>query len=747
MPEFRVRAAPCDGAAAAGRPHGAGRVDSGMRITRGVLLVILALFIGVALGSYHEEVSYWQAKNLCGPAGAVIAWFLRMLFGPVLSWFWPLFIMFFAVLAFQDVEARAELRRIICLPVLLIVVAAVTALFGGSKAGGFAGLKTLGFLKLISGRIGSALILVAALIIVSFILVPHAVESLLGQLRRIRFPRFAPPDRTRAQSEAQTKPRKRRKERETIVTVAAPDDEARGASRLEPLPPKITVVEPPSSVRVAEARPGEEIEEPPRAPVPSDENVPLPDLSLLDNYESRGVTYSKEDLIARSEVIEKKLRDYGLDGKVQEVRPGPVVTTFEFVPAASVKVNQIASRSDDISLALAARSIRIQAPIPGRGAVGIEVPNPEPSIVSLRELLEHYPAGKEGLVAPLGKTVTGEPFFADLAEMPHLLIAGATGSGKSVCINTIICSLLFHHTPATCQFILVDPKRLELSTYHDIPHLLHPVITEAKRVLKVLHWLTVEMDRRYKLLASVGVKNIQSYNRKIAEETRVDPDSGETLTRLPYYVTIIDELADIMVIMGNEIYPPITRLSQMARAVGIHLVFATQRPSVDVVTGLIKANFPCRLAFQVSSKIDSRTILDANGAEKLLGNGDMLYLPKNLPNPIRLQGAFISEAETERVASYWRQFATGEEQLEFAEEAVAASDDDAPIDDELFQKAKELVIIHQQGSISLLQRRLRVGYARAARLIDMLEQAGVVGPFEGSKARRVLVSREKYNAS
>jgi len=331
--------------------------------------------------------------------------------------------------------------------------------------------------------------------------------------------------------------------------------------------------------------------------------------------------------------------------------------------------------------------------------------------------------------------------------MPHLLIAGATGSGKSVCINTIICSLLFHHTPASCRFILVDPKRLELIAYNDIPHLLHSVITEAKTVLKILQWLTVEMDRRYKLLASVGVKNIQGFNRKVIDEEVLHPDTQEQLSRLPYYVTIIDELADIMVMMGNEIYPPITRLSQMARAVGIHLVFATQRPSVDVVTGLIKANFPCRLAFQVTSKTDSRTILDANGAEKLLGNGDMLYLPKNLPSPVRLQGAFISEAESERVASYWKRFARAEDMLELGEEVAVTTDDDAPIDDELFQKARELVVIHQQGSISLLQRRLRVGYARAARLIDMLEQAGVVGPFEGSKARRVLVSREKYDES
>jgi DNA segregation ATPase FtsK/SpoIIIE, S-DNA-T family len=731
-----------------------------MRNTAGVLLVILAVFIGITLASFHEEDllafyqvtglhTLWavlhQVRNLGGFVGAAIAGGLRFLSGPAFSWFWPLFIVFFAVLKFKDIDTRSQLGRTAWILVLFVIVQAIAAVFGGSAAGGFVGLKTLGFLKLLAGRVGSVFVLVGALIIVSFMLVPHAVESLLGQFRKVRLPKLAAGRLGRAGGDS--KPKRKKQEREPIEVPGNVEDEAADDPHLDEGPPRITVVETPLPVKVKEVRSEEELEEPRLAKAPLDENMPLPDLTLLDSYESRGVTYSKEDLIARSEVIEKKLRDYGLDGKISEVRPGPVVTTFEFVPAASVKVSQIASRSDDISLALAAKSIRIQAPIPGRGAVGIEVPNPEASLVSLKELLEHYPAGKEGLVVPLGKTVTGEPFFADVADMPHLLIAGATGSGKSVCINTIICSLLLHHTPATCQFILVDPKRLELNTYHDIPHLLHPVITEAKRVLKVLQWLTVEMDRRYKLLASVGVKNIQSYNRKVAAGGVADPETGDELTRLPYYVTIIDELADIMVLMGNEIYPPITRLSQMARAVGIHLVFATQRPSVDVVTGLIKANFPCRLAFQVASKTDSRTILDANGAEKLLGNGDMLYLPKNLPHPIRLQGAFISEAETERVAAYWRKFAKAEEQLDLTEEAAAAPDDDAPIDDDLFQKAKDLVIIHQQGSISLLQRRLRVGYARAARLIDMLEQSGVVGPFEGSKARRVLVSREKYNAS
>jgi S-DNA-T family DNA segregation ATPase FtsK/SpoIIIE len=477
------------------------------------------------------------------------------------------------------------------------------------------------------------------------------------------------------------------------------------------------------------------------------DNAPLPSLDILDDYDNSKGSVSREDLLARSDIIESKLADFGLRGEVKQVRPGPVVTTFEFVPAPGVRVSQIASRSDDLSLALAARAIRIQAPIPGKGAVGIEIPNPMPQNVYIKEMLEHYPGDSKGLVIALGKTVSGEPYYADISDMPHLLIAGATGSGKSVCINSIITSLLFNHTPATCRFILIDPKRLELITYKGIPHLLHPVITETRDVLKVMNWLTIEMDRRYRVLARFGVKNISSFNRMVEKDKPVSEETGEKIGKLPFYITIIDELADIMVSTGNEIYPSITRLSQMARAVGIHLVFATQRPSVDVVTGLIKANFPSRIAFQVTSKTDSRTILDVNGAEKLLGNGDMLYLPKDLPAPMRIQGSFISEKDALSVAEYWRAFDSDHERIDLSEVKAKSEVGDVDQDDELFEEAKELVIIHQQGSISLLQRRLRVGYARAARLIDMLEQAGVVGPFEGSKARKVLVTREEYERS
>jgi len=706
------------------------------QISKAILVFIIAVFILVALASFDDRDigSFWNVRNLCGPVGAYLAHFLYRGFGAVLAWYWPLLLLFISFLYFRGKEIGAYRKKVFITMVLLWSLSSLVAVFSsGEELPGIVGARSIYFLELLTGRIGSTLIVAAVSVSLFFVLFSKWAGDLFAPIKRL-IVTFA----TLGEKLGKGKKTGKRKARRKKQVIEEPEVE----EPWEFEEPEVRI-----STENFGTTAGERTDRSRRSRRKGAMNIPLPDLSLLDPYDESALSYDKGELLMRSELIEKKLKDYGLEGKIREVRPGPVVTTFEFVPAPGVKVSQIASRADDIALALAAKSIRIQAPIPGKGAVGIEIPNAEPRIVTLRELLEHYPMGRDGLWVALGKTVTGEPFFADITDMPHLLIAGATGSGKSVCINSIICSLLFHHTPETLRLILVDPKRLELITYNNIPHLLHPVITDTKDTLKVLRWLTADMDRRYKLLASIGVKNIQSYNRKVTTEKIISPETGERMKVLPYYLTIIDELADIMVTVGNEIYQPITRLSQMARAVGIHLIFATQRPSVDVVTGLIKANFPCRIAFQVTSKTDSRTILDINGAEKLLGNGDMLYLPKNQPLPIRLQGAFISEQETERVTSYWRDSAAEMESIDLTEEEFSITSQESEIDDELFEKAKELVIIHQQGSISLLQRRLRVGYARAARLIDMLEQAGVVGPFEGSKARRVLISREEYERS
>lgn len=716
-------------------------------IAVGFILLIVAVFIGAALRSYNiDDRISMDVQNTCGPVGHLLASGLRWVFGTHFSWIVPLFLMYAGIVTISGRSLSERKKPMILAGLLTMIVTAFAAWFEAPDEAGKLGIGIYSLLQPLIGRTGSVLVLSAALLVT-------LITAFFGQIRNaveksggIRVPRPSLPSLRRGDKKAKPRAKNRKKKKAAVVAEVREIEEPYD----EDEPVQIDIPErrrpAPKTKKNAEKAEAQPKHSGTVAATPAD-NAPLPDLSLLDDYDESAVNFSRDDLIARSEMIEAKLLDYGLKGKVQKVLPGPVVTTFEFVPAAGVRVSQIANRADDLSLALAARSLRIQAPIPGKSAVGIEVPNPEPKLVLLKEMMETFPERGEGLNVVLGKTVMGEPYYADLADMPHLLIAGATGSGKSVCINSIICSLLFTHTPATCRFILVDPKRLELITYNDIPHLLHPVITEARPTLKVLNWLTIEMDRRYKLLAQFGVKNIKSYNRKVESEELRDPSTDEILTRLPYYVTIIDELADLMVSLGNEIYPPITRLSQMARAIGIHLVFATQRPSVDVVTGLIKANFPSRIAFQVTSKTDSRTILDVNGAETLLGNGDMLYLPKNLPSPVRIQGAYISEREAENVADYWKDFGRPGAEIDLSEASAAGGTEDADVDDDLFEKARELVIIHQQGSISLIQRRLRVGYARAARLIDMLEQSGVVGPFEGSKAREVLISREEFEDS
>jgi S-DNA-T family DNA segregation ATPase FtsK/SpoIIIE len=475
----------------------------------------------------------------------------------------------------------------------------------------------------------------------------------------------------------------------------------------------------------------------------------LPSLSLLAMPAQQEDLITAADLTQEATLLVAKLADFGIDGKVTEIHPGPVVTTFEFEPAAGVKVNQIVSREDDLALALRAQRIRILAPIPGKGAVGVEIPNRRRRTVYLREVLssDAYGASDAALKVPLGVDVVGQPFVADLTKMPHVLVAGATGSGKSVCLNAIITGLLFQHGPDTLRMVMVDPKMLELSAYNGIPHLVMPVVTDPKRASRALRWAVSEMEKRYKLMATCGARNIAGYNDKVAAgQAPTAPGSEAAPERLSYVVVVIDELADLMLTAPAEIEEPIARLAQMARAVGIHLVLATQRPSVDVITGVIKANFPSRIAFQVASKTDSRTVLDMNGAENLLGHGDMLFTPAGKPEPYRVHGAYVSEEESAHVVDFWKAKAQPDVVAPLAIDPVTAvSDDEAeegegdPYNDELFREAARLVVTHQQGSTSLLQRRLKVGYSRAGRLMDQLEQFGVVGPFQGSKAREVLV--------
>jgi S-DNA-T family DNA segregation ATPase FtsK/SpoIIIE len=473
---------------------------------------------------------------------------------------------------------------------------------------------------------------------------------------------------------------------------------------------------------------------------PSSTSYRLPPLNLLDepSQESR---VEEPELMEKSRTLEATLEEFGVSAKVVQVCPGPVITRYELQPAKGVKINKIASLVDDIALTMEATSIRILAPVPGKAAVGVEIPNEHPSIVRLKEILDSGAFNSVEGASPiaLGKDVAGNPVSLALQEMPHLLVAGATGSGKSVCLNSVVAGFLFRSTPEDLRLLLIDPKRLELTRYQGLPHLLSPVISDAKEAALALRWLVGEMEERYVILSKATVRNIDAYN----ELARRDDSENGGATPLPLIVVVVDEFADLMLKAPQEVEAPVQRLAQMARAVGIHLVFATQRPSVDVITGVIKANFASRIAFRVMSQMDSRTVLDRRGAEKLLGNGDMLILPTGKPDPIRVHGPYISSGEISRLVKFWKdqgkpeylfEPSAGDEQLSFLGE-----DDD----DEMYEEAVRLVITHKQGSASLLQRRLKVGYARAGRLIDMMERDGIVGPHEGSKAREVLVD-ESY---
>jgi len=480
----------------------------------------------------------------------------------------------------------------------------------------------------------------------------------------------------------------------------------------------------------------------------------LPSLEALDSSESDDHRPDWKKLEDNARILEEKLSDFGVQGKVVAISPGPVITMYEYAPAPGIKISRIVSLSDDLSMALKAISIRVVAPIPGKAAIGIELPNQRRDTVSVRAILESeaFSLASAPLTIALGKDTTGQPVVANLARMPHLLIAGATGTGKSVCLNILLTSLLFRNTPEEMRLLLIDPKRIEFKSYESIPHLIHPVVNDAKMATRALRWAVQEMELRYRMLAEKNVRNIEGYNRALArekprEERREDPhadDQGIKHRRLPYVVIVIDELADLMMVASREVEESITRLAQMARAAGIHLILATQRPSVDVLTGIIKANIPTRLSFQVSSRIDSRTVLDASGAESLLGSGDMLFLPPGTAKLQRIHGAFISEAEVQRITDFWRAQSLVEdtmgERVSFHDQN--SSDDIAEEElDEKYEEAIELVLETRQASISMLQRRLRVGYNRAARMIEMMEQQGIVGASDGVKPREVLGRR------
>ena len=478
-----------------------------------------------------------------------------------------------------------------------------------------------------------------------------------------------------------------------------------------------------------------------------DENYEFPPITLLSEGDKKGIKGSKKALADTASKLQKTLYSFGVSAKVENVSVGPAITRYELKPAEGVRVSKIANLADDIALNLAAKTIRIEAPIPGKQAVGIEVPNEESEIVHIREILETdaFTNSKSKLAFALGKDVSGEAVVADIAKMPHVMIAGATGSGKSVCINTLISSIIYKAKPSEVKLVMVDPKIVELSVYNGIPHLLIPVVTDPKKAAGALAWAVQEMENRYTMFASKGVRDLKGYNEAVEQK-------GE-LGKLPHIVIIIDELADLMMVAKGDVEDAICRLAQKARAAGMHLVIATQRPSVDVITGLIKANIPSRIAFAVSSQVDSRTILDQVGAEKLLGKGDMLFFPTGAPKPTRIQGSFISDKEVEKIVNFVK--ANGEasynediiESIEKANSTDKEIEEGSLDDDEtdpLLAEAIEVVIETGQASTSFIQRKFKVGYARAGRIIDQMEERGVISGYQGSKPREVLMSKERW---
>ncbi|OPY02102.1 MAG: DNA translocase FtsK [Syntrophorhabdus sp. PtaB.Bin047] len=668
----------------------------------GVALIGVFLFLFVSLLSYHpldpsfHTVTDAAAKNLCGKAGAYLSDLFMQLFG-LMSYLLVGYSLVFGIFYVRKkdppsiiVFSSGLVLFFLSTGTLLQVSAGKVSLRGVEvEFSGFMGSLLEKALMNFLGNFGTILAAVVLLLISAFLIIQAPI---LGVIE----------DRIARRKKAERR-------REIKVTQEKKEEEA-PARTME----KKTPVVQETFEFFKEIGP-----------------YKLPDPSLLDDVEKKEMKVDKDSIQANASILEKKLKDYGIEGRVTEVRPGPVITMYEFEPAPGVKVSKIANLSDDLAMALSAVSIRIIAPIPGKAVVGIEIPNKERETVYIREIIESkvFTSSLSHLTLVLGKTISGDSYVADLAKMPHLLVAGATGSGKSVSLNSMILSILFKATPAHVRFLMIDLKMLELSFYEGIPHLLLPVVTNAKNAKTALRWMTDEMERRYNMMAQKGVRNIEKYNQKVMRE------DGEAI---PYIVVVIDELADLMMVSPKEVEEYIARLAQMARASGIHLILATQRPSVDVLTGIIKANFPARVACKVFSKVDSRTILDTNGAESLLGYGDMLFLSPGIGRLQRLHGSYVSEGEIKRIVEFLKQQGAPSYHHEILEEKDDEEDGGEAIDDEKYQEAVEFVASRGEASISMVQRRFRIGYNRAARIIERMEQEGIVGPSDGVKPREVL---------
>jgi len=699
---------------------------------KGLILFALGLIILASLVSFTPfDLPFYTSHpnipphNLIRTFGAYLAGLILFLFGWA-GYIIPLFILSLAIKIFKQQPFNLTLWRIIGFFIFLLSLASLVGLSIKNEGIAFNRAGFLGFIishAVLSylGKLGGYIVFTTVALL-SFALITEILLSILflQLIQKIKsyFKNFS---FLKRKDKLVIKPSfPKNEEKETLAYEVKPNKSL----------PKEEVFKKP--VIQIKAKPKEIT---PKEVTPKESRMigdyALPSLDLLDSPPPLEERQIKEDLQASARILAETLEDFGISVKVTNIERGPVITRYELEPAPGVKVNRIVALSDDIALAMKAQSARIVAPIPGKGRVGVEIPNTQSSFVYLKEVLntKEFKESKSKLTLALGKDISGEPVITDLDDMPHLLIAGTTGSGKTVCVNSLILSLLFKNTPQELKFLMVDPKMVELAPFNGLAHLLCPVVTEAKKAAIALNWLVNEMEERYQLFAKVGARNIDTYNEKHE--------------KIPYIIVIIDELADLMMVGRDQIESAITRLAQLSRAVGIHLILATQRPSVDVVTGVIKANFPARISFKVASKVDSRTVLDANGADKLLGKGDLLFLRPGESKLIRAQGSLVTDKEIERVVNFIKSQAEpvyDEEILKEQQKPYLAEGEK----DQLYDEAVRLIMESNQASVSILQRRLRLGYTRAARIIDMMEQEGLIGPFEGSRPRKILVDRKKW---
>ncbi|AFH48361.1 DNA segregation ATPase FtsK [Ignavibacterium album JCM 16511] len=753
----------------------------------------LTLLFDDVYNSFDQNL---EIHNWLGVVGAHISLFLIKATLGYFSIVFPVLIFIWGTLYFK----RFDKKKVIHIFNFLLISAIILASFFGLlkthyemiqgiyELSGFVGDFIGAFLGRTFGGLGSILILVLASSVLLIYAFDVKIEELLRRLKNLAIYLFNLITKEK-EAEAEIKPevkddnlekikkitaekkkKKVKEEKEEISPTELTEQEAEEQTRIRIIKKDETPQQIPENEVIKEEVKKVDIEKtgelPKKEDKQTDESIlpnqweekieyKMPGLDLLDPIPEENYKVAEEELTKNAELLKDKLKLFDIEIKDISVTPGPVVTLYEIVPAPGVKISRIVGLENDIALALAAKGIRIIAPIPGKSAIGVEIPNAQASMVNARSVLGKINETKAELPIALGKTISGDVYVADLSKMPHLLIAGSTGSGKSVGINMIITSLLYTKHPSEVKFCLVDPKKIELSFYNKLrrhylaasPDLNEEIITEPQNAVLMLKAVEYEMERRYDKLSKAAVRNIVDYNRKVSDPA-TKPKDSETMKHypLPYIIVIVDELADLMITAGREVEEPITRLAQLARAVGIHLVLATQRPSVNVITGVIKANFSARIAYQVATKIDSRTILDMNGAEQLLGRGDMLFLPTGSPKPIRIQNAFISTDEVERITNYiYSQpaFSKPYQLPSLYEKKKSAASSFADDLDERFEEAARIIVRYQQGSVSFLQRKLQLGYSRAARIMDQLEEAGIVGPNDGSKARTILVENEE----